>query len=66
MSDVHLDYCKHCGGALQLIDGTNPDEAARTGQWRETYACTRCERQGTLIVDDRAGTTRANGVVAGV
>lgn len=62
----NLNACSTCGGPLRLVDGTDPDEAADTGVWEETYECDVCGGTGTYHVD-RSGPdmrTRGTGVVA--
>lgn len=60
---IDTNWCSTCGGALRVIDGTDYEEAGRTGQWHETYRCSLCDGTGTLTVDTRAGRERATGVV---
>lgn len=57
-STIRLDYCAHCGGALELVDGTDPDRAARTGEWKEMYRCTVCKKTGLYTVNQRAVVAR--------
>lgn len=60
---IDLNACNICAGALRLVDGTDPDEAADTGVWEETYECERCGRRGRYKVNQRAGTHSGTGVV---
>lgn len=59
---VDLNWCSRCGGALKLIDGTDPDTALEIGAWEETYRCEDCDATGIYRVDDETHSSSSSGV----
>jgi uncharacterized protein with PIN domain len=47
-----LNYCQQCGGVLELVSGTDPEEAKERQKWQEKYECSSCGGTGYYHVDE--------------
>lgn len=58
------NYCSTCGGALRVVDGTDPNAAQDMGYFEETYQCEFCGGTGTYKVNMDGTAPSGTGVVA--